>query len=135
MTDVIGEYGLVAKVSVCDLAKSIEWYHEKLGLEHDPRFDTTKWAQMNVPGIPHVAIGLWVDPNRVGTGGAVATFFVNDINLARKTLLDRGVDAGPAMDVGQGVKMAFFSDPDGNSLGLRQNPASQPKAGAVGQPT
>lgn len=133
MTDVIGEYGLVTKVSVRDLAGSVLWYEEKLGLQHDSRFDTTKWVQLNVPGIPHVAIGLWVDPDRVGTGGAVATFFVNDIVLARKTLLDRGVVVGPIMDVGQGVTMAFFSDPDGNSLGLRQNPATQPAAGAVGQ--
>ena len=133
MTDVIGEYGLVAKVSVRDLAVSIQWYQEKLGLQHDARFDTTNWAQMNIPAIPHVAIGLWVDPNRVGTGGAVATFFVNDIAVARKALMDRGVNVGPIMDVGLGVKMAFFSDPDGNSLGLRQNPATQPSAGAVGQ--
>lgn len=133
MTDVIGGYGLVAKVSVRDLAASTQWYAEKLGLQHDARFDTPNWAQLNCPGIPHVAIGLWGDPNRVGSGGAVVTFFVDDIAVARKTLLDRGVNVGPAMDVGQGVKLAFFSDPDGNSLGLRQNPPTQPSAAAVGQ--
>lgn len=45
---------------------------------------------------------------------------VNDIAQARDKLISRGVDVSEIIDVGGGVKYAWFSDPDGNSLTLQE---------------
>jgi predicted enzyme related to lactoylglutathione lyase len=87
--------------------------------------------QFNLPDIDQVAIGLSASGS-VSPGGSVPTFVVNDINAARQSLLDNGVEVGPIQDVGLGVLMAFFQDPDGNTLALRQNPPSQPRATEIG---
>ncbi len=130
LKDIIGEYGFVAKLDVSNLQASDAFY-TTLGLEHDPRFDTPTWMQFNLPGIDQVAIGLSASGS-VSTGGSVPTFVVNDINAARQSLLDAGVEVGPIQDVGLGVLMAFFQDPDSNTLALRQNPSSQPRATEIG---
>jgi predicted enzyme related to lactoylglutathione lyase len=131
LKDVIGEYGFVAKLDVSNLQASAGFYGTALGLEHDPRFDTPTWMQFNLPDIDQVAIGLSATGS-VSTGGSVPTFVVNDINAARQSLLDNGVEVCPVKDVGLGVLMAFFQDPDGNTLALRQNPSSQPRAAEIG---
>ena len=130
LKDIIGEYGFVAKLDVSNLQASAAFY-TALGLEHDPRFDTPTWMQFNLPGIDQVAIGLSASGN-VSPGGSVPTFVVNDINAARQSLIDTGVEVGPIQDVGLGVLMAFFQDPDSNTLALRQNPSSQPRATEIG---
>lgn len=45
---------------------------------------------------------------------------VNDISQARDELVSRGVDVSDVVDVGGGVKYAWFTDPDGNSLTLQE---------------
>ena len=45
---------------------------------------------------------------------------VADIDQARGDLIGRGVDIGDVVDVGGGVKYAWFKDPDGNSLVLQE---------------
>ncbi|MDT7540590.1 MAG: hypothetical protein QOE33_494 [Acidobacteriota bacterium] len=130
LKDIIGEYGFVAKLDVSNLQVSAEFY-TALGLEHDPRFDTPIWMQFNLPDIDQVAIGLYASGS-VSPGGSVPTFIVNDINAARQSLLDAGVEVRPIQDVGLGVLMASFYDPDSNTLALRQNPSSQPSATEIG---
>lgn len=44
---------------------------------------------------------------------------VNDITQAREELISRAVDVSEIVGVGEGVKHAWFSDPDGNSLTLQ----------------
>jgi predicted enzyme related to lactoylglutathione lyase len=123
------DVNFVAKVNVSNLAASSEWYAKKLGLVHDPKFDTPNWQQLNLPGRKGVAIGLNLDAAKVGTGGATATFVVKDIEKEQKALIKKGVNVGVVMPVGEGVCLAFFADPDGNELGLRQNGCKIPKAG------
>lgn len=132
LKDLIGEFAFVAKVNVSNLSVSREWYKTKLGLKYDPRYDTPTWAQFSVPSIKRTAIGLNLDPSHTGSSGAVSTFVVEDIVAAREALIDVGVVVGPVIDVGHDVKLAFFKDPDGNSLGLRQNPSSCPGVAAIG---
>ena len=124
LNDIFGEYAFVAKVNVSNLAASLEWYESKLGLIPDPSFQTATWAQLNLPGIPQVAIGLSVAPQGIGTAGAVSTFVVDDITAASNGLIEQGVQVGPITNVGDGVLLCFFQDPDGNTLGLRQNSPS-----------
>ena len=45
---------------------------------------------------------------------------VNDIEQARAELIDRGVEVADIVDVGGGVRYAWFADPDGNSLTLQE---------------
>jgi catechol 2,3-dioxygenase-like lactoylglutathione lyase family enzyme len=129
----IEEFGVVCKIDVSNLDTSTGWYTEKLGLVVDPRFKTSTWEQLNVPGVQGAAVGLNLDRGGVGSGGAVLTFVVPDIKQVREQLDKDGVAVGPIEDAGDGVYLAFFNDPDGNQLGLRQNPDDQPRANAIGQ--
>jgi lactoylglutathione lyase len=133
LKDIIGDHAFVAKMDVADLDRSALWYQNSLGLRHDPRFDTPTWRQFGVPGIAHLAVGLNLNPTGVGSGGGVATFVVANIEVARHGLMEHGVEVGPIADVGHGVRLAFFQDPDGNALGLRQNGAQHPKVGEIGK--
>jgi len=47
---------------------------------------------------------------------------VDDIDAARQMLVDRGVDVDAVADLGGGVRMAGFADPDGNTWTLQQLP-------------
>jgi predicted enzyme related to lactoylglutathione lyase len=47
---------------------------------------------------------------------------VGDIAQTRDTLIGRGVEVGPVMDMG-GILLARFADPDGNSWMLQEIPA------------
>jgi glyoxylase I family protein len=131
LKDVIGEYGFVVKLDVSNLQVSAGFYEKGLGLVHDPRFDTDTWIQFNLPGLKQEAIGLSASGG-ASTGGTTPTFVVNDINAAKKSLLQNDVEVGPIQDVGLGVQMAYFQDADGNPLALRQNPSSQPRATEIG---
>ncbi|MCG8421391.1 MAG: VOC family protein [Proteobacteria bacterium] len=125
LSDCIGKYAIVAKVDVSDLESSVSWYRDKLCLTVDDRFTTETWVQLRV-GIPYVAIGLNLSASNVGTAGGVTTFVVDDIEFARNNLIAKGVEVSAIEEVAKGVKLAFFSDPDGNHLGLRQNSKGHP---------
>ena len=45
---------------------------------------------------------------------------VNDIDQSRAELIERGVDVAEVVDVGGGVKYAWFADLDGNTLTLQE---------------
>jgi predicted enzyme related to lactoylglutathione lyase len=45
---------------------------------------------------------------------------VADIEQARADLVGRGVDVGEVVDVGGGVRYAWLTDPDGNTLTLQE---------------
>jgi glyoxylase I family protein len=132
---VVCEAGLVIKLNVADLALSTEWYQTKLGLVHDPRFDLPHFAQFNIPNVRRVAVGLFEAPTAVGTGGCVPIFVVRDVVSDRNNLITLGVDVSPIESAGDGVQLAFFKDPDGNALAIRQNPDSHPSADQVGDHT
>lgn len=114
----------VTTVAVTDLDRAKAFYGETLGLivlEEAPfavRYGTTRGSQLSVRrGQPNV-------------GQTVAHFEIDDIESAVKELSGRGVrfeeyespktenfiaTIGPA-------RGAWFKDPDGNVLGLRQGP-------------
>jgi glyoxylase I family protein len=126
LKEMVGNYGFVAKVDVSDLNASTDWYQGKLGLMLDERYSTPTWRQFTLPDLPSTAIGCNLNAGGVGSGGAVSTFVVVDIETARNNLLAQGIDVGAIVDVGDGVLLCFFKDPDGNALGLRQNAPEQP---------
>lgn len=126
LRDVIGKFSFVVKLNVSDLGASVAWYEQKLKLVHDPRYDVPGWwAQLNVPEVPGLAIGL--NKGAPVKGSDTPTLVVPDIAAARDALLAEGVSVGPIQTVPPGVQLAFFNDPDGNELGLRQNPPQFPQ--------
>ncbi|MCP5214023.1 MAG: hypothetical protein H6995_03330 [Pseudomonadales bacterium] len=45
--------------------------------------------------------------------------------------MKHNVEVDEIINLGEWVRLAFFKDPDGNILGLRQNHANLPKAGKI----
>lgn len=124
LRDVIGEFSFVIKRNVSNLDASVTWYQQKLLLIPDPHFNVPgSWAQLNVPEVPGLAVGL--NHGTPTPGSDTPTFVVPDIAAARQALIDKGVDVGPIQTVPDNVQLAFFKDPDGNELGLRQNGTSR----------
>lgn len=121
LTSLIGEYSVVIKIEVSNLERSTDWYVNKLQLEVDTAFDAQTWRQLIIPDNPNVVIGLHLNQGGDGVGGKKVTFVVTDIRVAHEALLRQGVDVQPVVDIEGSVKLAFFEDPDGNVLGLREN--------------
>ena len=61
-----------------------------------------------------------------GPGGAVAYWCVEDIELGVGRFMETGPEVRASVqDVDGGVKVVTLADPDGNLLGLIENPASK----------
>ena len=88
-----------------------------------PYFDGFIYAGFN---IERYELGL--DPaassTPPGPGGAVARWRVEDIELGVGRFTKTGAEVrAPVQDVDGGVKVVKLADPDGNLLGLIENPA------------
>ncbi len=100
----------------------------KLGLIHNPRYDDRGWRQLHYPENKAIAIGLWEEQYNIGTGGQATIFIIDDIERARSGLMAQGIDVTPIKQVGDTeILEAFFRDPDGNLLCIRQNPSRCPR--------
>ena len=114
-------------VPVTDVDRAKAFYVEKLGFVEDVDVrpvDGLRVVQVTPPGSA-CSIGFGTGaPVYEGTPGSVIGLHlvVADIEKAREELLGRGVDVDDIVDVGGGVKYAWFSDPDGNSLALQEMP-------------
>ena len=120
MQHLVGEYSIVVKMDVSDLKASSDWYQNKLDLMPEPQFNSPDWRQFIFTDMPNVSIGLHENPEKSGSGGDAFTIVVKDIDSARMQLLSKGVDISEDTEVGCGVILAYFDDPDGNHLVIRQ---------------
>jgi catechol 2,3-dioxygenase-like lactoylglutathione lyase family enzyme len=104
-------------VPVTDMARSVQFYGETLGLE-----------QVGEGGFPEFQLGAnvslyLIDPTSVGSEfraphSAYIALRVADVAATRSELEHRGIAfAGDTHDSGV-CHMAFFHDPDGNALML-----------------
>ena len=105
---------------VSDLAAAKAWYEKVLGAA--PYFDQPYYVGFNVGGYE---LGLDPDPasGAPGRGGAVPYLGVTDAAAALERL--RGLGAGlvsGVQDVGEGIRVAVVEDPEGNLLGIIENP-------------
>lgn len=117
-----GIEGWVTRFNVSDGAASAYWYEEKLDMLMNKESSAFPYyVQLFYPEYPDTQIGLsQSDP--VESGKATATIVVSDIIPARDYLEFKGVDVAPICDAGDGsTVLAFFCDPDGNNLALREN--------------
>jgi catechol 2,3-dioxygenase-like lactoylglutathione lyase family enzyme len=105
-----------------DVDRSKHFYAEQVGFSVDHDIEPgngMRIVQLTPPGSScSIAVGVGMgDPDapRVQNLHLV----VDDVNEARATLADNGVEVSDVQDMG-GVKYAFFSDPDGNSWALQE---------------
>ncbi len=106
-------------VPVRDLEKSTAWYRDTLGL---PQISEGGWPEFQLG--ENVSLYL-IDLTKVGREfnephSAYIALRVADVEEGRKELEGRGIEfEGDIFDSGV-CHMAFFNDPDGNSLMLHR---------------
>jgi predicted enzyme related to lactoylglutathione lyase len=101
---------------VSDLAQAKQLYTALLGVE--PYADAPYYVGYRVAD---QEIGL--DPHGHRGTGAVPYYQVDDIKGSLRQLLEAGAETlEDVKDVGGGKLIASVKDPDGNAIGLTQNP-------------
>ena len=117
--------GFVYKVNVSDVQQTLKFYRDILGMELDklatdcpPSPREKCWLEFR--NRSNSRIGAFVSPN-TGTGSAVITIVVRDVYTARNYLESKGIEVSPIQDAGKRVRLAFFSDFDGNNLAIRDD--------------
>jgi catechol 2,3-dioxygenase-like lactoylglutathione lyase family enzyme len=113
-------------VPVSDIDRARAYYSERLGFHVDVDVrpaDGVRVVQLTPPGSAcsiTLTTGIpWLDTPAGSLRGL--HLVVSDIEEARATLIDRGVEVGPVEDLG-GVFYASFADPDGNTWTLQHMP-------------
>jgi catechol 2,3-dioxygenase-like lactoylglutathione lyase family enzyme len=113
---------------VTDVDQAKAFYVDKLGFTEDVDVRPTEGmrvVQLTPPGSAcSIVIGTGMPQISDMAPGSVrgVHLVVADIQQARAELAARGVEISDVQDVGGGVKYAWFSDPDGNSLTLQEMP-------------
>jgi predicted enzyme related to lactoylglutathione lyase len=113
-------------VPVTDIDRAKAFYADRVGFALDVDVqpaDGVRIVQLTPPGsacsiVLSTGLGELADMSPGTIKGL--HLVVNNIEQARAELLDRGVDVADVVDVGGGVKYAWFGDPDGNSLTLQE---------------
>jgi predicted enzyme related to lactoylglutathione lyase len=113
-------------VPVSDVDRAKTFYTERLGFVLDVDVQPTagmRIVQLTPPGSAcSIVIGTGMDAISDMAPGTIKGLHlvVDDIVRARDELVGRGVDVSDVIDVGGGVRYAWFADPDGNSLTLQE---------------
>jgi predicted enzyme related to lactoylglutathione lyase len=108
---------------VHDVDRSKAFYTDLVGfaVDHDVEpGNGMRVVQLTPPGSAcSVVIGTgMVDPDAGPVTGL--HLVVDDVDRARRELTGRGVEVSDVVDVGGGVRYAYFADPDGNSWALQE---------------
>jgi len=113
-------------VPVTDVDRAKAFYVERLGFVEDVDVrpvEGVRVVQLTPPGSAcSIGLGAGLPAYDEAPPGSVKALHlvVADIEQARAELVGRGVEVGPVVDVGGGVKYAGFADPDGNTLTLQE---------------
>jgi predicted enzyme related to lactoylglutathione lyase len=118
---VLGLRTAIYRVANLDQAKA--WYASAFGVQ--PYFDEPFYVGFDIGGYE-----LGLDPDagggRPGPGGAVAFWGVQNVDETVRHFVECGAAMNaPVREVGGGIKVATVSDPDGNLIGLIENPNFQ----------
>jgi predicted enzyme related to lactoylglutathione lyase len=119
-------------LSTQDLERAVEFYGSTLGLHRSMYLPERHAAEFETGT---VTLGV-IDGEKMGLGHSVhrnaIALHVEDIEAARATLTERGVEfQGDTFDTGV-CHMAFFADPDGNALMLHHRYAPRTHPGEAG---
>ena len=129
----LSSYKVVAGLAVSDMARAREFYEGKLGLSVGTDSGDNVAYRCGEGTVMHV----YSSPERAGKSTAtLASWYVDDIERIVDGLTSKGVvferyDEGPIVTDGKGIatfeggaKVAYFRDPDGNTLSIAQRPRS-----------
>jgi catechol 2,3-dioxygenase-like lactoylglutathione lyase family enzyme len=134
----LGAYKVVAGLAVSGMDGAVEFYEGKLGLTKWTGPEDNRAYECGEGTILHV----YLSPDHAGgTSATLASWYVDDIESLVDDLTSRGVvfekyDEPPILTDNRGIatfeggaKVAYFKDPDGNTLSLAQaggrNPAEE----------
>ena len=113
-------------VPVTDVDRSKAFYRDVLGFVEDLDVrpaEGVRVVQLTPPGSAcsfGMGTGLPAFMQLAPGSLKAVHLVVPDIEGARQELSGRGLDVSEIMDVGGGVRYAWFSDPDGNGLILQE---------------
>lgn len=115
-------------IPVTDIDRAKTFYTEKIGFhcDHDTRVSASVRVVQLTPTGSGCSIVLMhgmpeMEQMTPGTVKGVH-LVVKNAQATSEALTARGVEVSPVRDVGGGVKMASFQDPDGNSWAIQEIP-------------
>ena len=108
---------VVPTLAVSDMERARHFYEEALGLAVEA--DVVGTVRYSCGG--GTALAIFERPMEP-VDRTVAAFEVEDIEGEVNELRARGVEVEGVINLPGGVKRAFFNDPDGNVIGMRQLP-------------
>ncbi len=112
---------MTAIYPTADLARAKAWYAAVFGVA--PYFDEPFYAGFNVAGFELGLVPAQASLHEPGNRGVVAYWGVNDAAAAHARLLSLGAtELSAVQDVGEGIRVSTVTDPDGNALGVIENP-------------
>jgi catechol 2,3-dioxygenase-like lactoylglutathione lyase family enzyme len=111
-------------IPVTDVDRAKAFYVEQVGFHPDHDYqvhERLRFVQLTPPGSAcSVVLGTGITEMPPGSQKGVQVV-VDDVEAARRQLIDRGVQASE-VDVQPWGSFVFFSDPDGNTWALQQLP-------------
>ena len=110
---------VVPTLAVSDMKRARHFYEEVVGLAVE--VDVVGTVRYSCGGDTGLAI---FERPMEPTDHTVAAFEVDDIELEVNELRGRGLELEGIITLPDGVQRAFFKDPDGNVIGMRQLPPS-----------
>lgn len=114
-------------VPVADVDRAKAFYVEQVGFhaDHDHQVnDALRFVQLTPPGSAcSIMLGTGITEMPPGSQKGLQ-IVVEDVEAARRKLLDRGVEASE-VDFQPWGSFVTFSDPDGNTWALQQLPPQQ----------
>jgi len=112
---------MTAIYPTADLAKAKAWYAEVFGVK--PYFDEPFYVGFDIGGYELGLIPTESPAQAPGTQGVVAYWGVDDCAAAHTRVLALGArELTAVQDVGEGIKVSTVTDPEGNALGIIENP-------------
>ena len=113
-------------VPVTDIDRAKAFYTDRLGFVLDVDVqpaEGVRVVQLTPPGSAcSIVLSTGLDELADMSPGSIKGLHlvVDNLDQARAELIERGVEVADVVDVGGGVRYAWFVDPDGNSLTLQE---------------
>jgi catechol 2,3-dioxygenase-like lactoylglutathione lyase family enzyme len=117
----LSNHRVVATLAVTDMDRARRFYEEVLGLAVEA--DMVGTVRYSCGG--DTALAIFERPMEA-VDRTVAAFELEDIEAEVNELRGRGVEVEDIITMPNGVKRAFFNDPDGNVIGMRELPGEDP---------
>jgi catechol 2,3-dioxygenase-like lactoylglutathione lyase family enzyme len=127
----LSEYKVVAGLAVSDMNRAREFYEGKLGLSVGIDSEDNVAYRCAQGSVMHV----YLSPEHAGKSTAtLASWYVDDVERVVDELTSKGIaferyDEGPTPTDEKGIatfeggaEVAYFRDPDGNTLSIAQAP-------------